>query len=104
MDLKDALIPARVLEAKVEHDTHNVSDSFGTYRQIAGRRHFKLEIELDARNNAEIDWLVKSLQENGMRIKLIPDGSPIIHPAVAAKALESACKNDNPKEVGGLIW
>lgn len=100
MELRDALIPALVLEAKVEHDTHNVSGFGGEIRQIAGRRRIKMTIELEHRNKEELDWLWQSLQENGNRISLVPDGSPIMHPQTVlerAMAPIAVVKTDQPK-------
>lgn len=102
MELKDALIPALVLEAKVEQDTHYVSSINGFNHEIAGRRRIKMTIELEHRNKEELDWLWQSLQENGNRISLIPDGSPIIHPAtLAEKAISpivaTLARADQPK-------
>lgn len=98
MDLKDALIPAFVQNMKVEHETHNVSGMDGFPRQIAGRRHIKLEIELLPRNNEELNWLTQSLKENGMRVSLVPDGSPLMHPtAVMERAITPIIKTDQPK-------
>jgi len=99
MELRDALIPARVLEAKVEHDTHNVSGFGGEIRQIAGRRRIKMTIELEHRNKEELDWLWQSLQENGNRISLVPDGSPIMHPFERDKPVSPIVvkKTDRPQ-------
>ena len=98
MELQDALIPAFVHEFKVENDDHHVTGMDGRATRIAGRRRLKMVVELDARNTAEIDWLAKSLQENGNRISLIPAGSPIMHPAIAApKVTPTERKTDQPK-------
>ena len=100
MELRDALIPAFVQNMKVEHETHNVMSMGGFPKEIAGRRHIKLEIELLPRNNEELNWLTQSLAENGMRISLVPDGSPIMHPqTIAEKATPKPVKTDHPKAV-----
>jgi hypothetical protein len=97
MELRDALIPAHVVDAKVEHDTHNVSGFGGEIRQIAGRRRIKLTIELEHRNKEELDWLWQSLQENGNRISLIPAGSPIMHPTEVLERMTAATKEKSDK-------
>lgn len=105
MELRDALIPAIVHEMKVEQDTADFTSMRGFARQVVTGRRIKLEIEVMPRNNEELNWLWQSLQENGNRISLIPDGSPIIHPvALAEKAFANSPKTDQPKEVGSLIW
>lgn len=97
MDLQDALISANVQSMRVDHDTHNAIGMDGFSRQIAGQRHIKLEIELLPRNNEELNWLTQSLAKNGMRISLIPAGSPIIHPAaLMEKAMSEPVKTDKP--------
>ena len=99
MELRDALIPARMLDFKVETETHNVSDGFGAHRQIAGRRHVRLVIELEHRTAEELNWLVQSLQENGNRLVVLPDGSPIMHPSKRDKPMtpiEATPKTDKP--------
>ena len=105
MDLQDALIPAVVRDMKVETDTHDITGMRGITRQVVTGRRVKLEIEVMPRNNDELNWQWQSLQENGNRVSLVPDGSPIIHPAILTKkALTDPPKTDQPKEVGNLIW
>jgi hypothetical protein len=98
MELRDALIPAFVQDFKVDVDTQSLSDVFGTYRQIVTGRRISLTIELQPRNDAELNWLVQSMQENGNRIALVPDSSPIMHPnALTEQAMSAPCKTDQPK-------
>lgn len=105
MELRDMLIPAHVLDFRVDNEAHHVMGMDGSSMRIDGRRHYKMEIELDVSNAEELNWLVQSLQENGSRISLIPAGSPIIHPnTLTKKALANPPKTDKPKEAGSLIW
>lgn len=99
MELREAMIPAMVKDFRVDTETHNVSDAFGTHRQIAGRRHFIVTMELHPRNNEELNWLVQSMQENGNRLVILPDGSPIMHPSQRDKPIApiALSKTDQPK-------
>lgn len=102
MELREALISASVQDFKVDVDTRDIMTMNGDYRKMVTGRRVSLSIQLNPRNNEELDWLVKSLQENGNRISLIPDGSPIIHPSQLAKkataphAIKTADKPQTP--------
>ena len=100
MELRDALIPAIVRDMKVETDTHDITGMGGITRQVVTGRRVKLEIEVMPRNNDELNWLWQSLQENGNRVSLVPNGSPIIHPQTVlerAMAPIAVVKTDQPK-------
>lgn len=100
MELREALIPAIVQNAKVETDTHDVTGMGGQIvRQVVTGRRIKLEIEVLPRNNDELNWLWQSLQENGNRIALIPVGSPIIHPGEAMAKIATPIKTDLPQTI-----
>lgn len=90
MELREAMIPAIVKDFRVDTETHDIGDSFGGIRrQVAGRRHFFITMELHPRNNEELNWLVQSMQENGNRLVVLPDGSPIMHPSERDKPITS---------------
>lgn len=100
MELRDALIPALVRDMKVETDTHDITGMGGITRQVVTGRRVKLEIEVMPRNNDELNWLWQSLQENGNRISLVPDGSAIMHPQIVLEkvmASTAVVKTDQPK-------
>lgn len=96
MELRDALIPAIVHRADVETETHDITGMGGVVRKMVTGRRVKMEIEVMSRNDDELNWLWQSLQENGNRICLVPDGSPIIHPC-AMKSVAPESKHDQPK-------
>lgn len=102
MELRDALIPAFVLETTVERDTHHVSDYSG-YHEVAGRRRIKMTVELNPRNTDELNWLLQSLQENGKRVALVPDGTPIMHPVEVYEKAAKGVEADQP-QTSDLAW
>lgn len=86
---------ARVINIQATQDRIPVS-SFGVVGgpfEVAGQRRVTMEIELVGNDPATLGWLIESLQGNGMRLRVEPDGSPIIRPEI----VPAAPKTDEPK-------
>lgn len=83
MDMRDAMIPARVMEVKVDFSAMSI---MGNRMEIAGQRRVSMTLELMPRTDDELIWLKQSLLENGHRVVLLPDGSPIMHPSECVPA------------------
>lgn len=93
------MVCAYVNNVEVQHDTHDISTFGGTFK-MAGQRRVKLEVEIVDSDPELIEWLIKSLLENGRRIQIEPDGSPIIRPVTNPSPTPALPVSDAPRTFG----
>lgn len=90
------MIGAIIKNVNVDDEANYVRDMTGFEMRIAGRQRIRIEIELtEFGSDEERRWFLDSIKKNGGRLRLKPDGSPIVRPDSAPL---SSWGGDRPAE------